>query len=161
VSNENSLVQVLLDKIPGFGAYREATRLRDDDLEARKFVAMRLAECKGNLDRLAAQAVKGLLLDEVVEIENVRADVDRGRSRIENAIAGYRSVWESRGASVELIQDALQIDHALVSIVDRMDAAARESIGNPKAFDATTSRELARELHAQIDRREQLLDADS
>lgn len=161
MSNEDSLIQDLLDKIPGFGAYREASRLRDDDLEARNFVAMRLAECKGNLDRLAAQAVKALLLDEVAQIENVREAVDRGRSRIEHAIEGYRSVWESRGASTKMIQEALQIDHALVSIVDKLDEAARNSMGNPKEFDAPASMELTSQLHAQIDRREQLLDADS
>ncbi len=161
MSDDDSLISELLNKIPGFGGYRKPSQLRDDDRAARSFVAKRLGECAASLDRFGAEVVKHLQLDEVAEVESVRDEVNRAKQRLLSAIEGYSSFWESGGADEAAIKQAIEIDHSLVSTVDQIDAAAQACTKVPAQWDAAQFKDWTSHLHSRLDQRSDLLDGDN
>lgn len=161
MSEDDTLTAELLKLIPGFSAYRDSNKYRDDDRAARSFLAQRLGECAGNLDRFAAEAIKRLQLDLVEEIESVRNDVVRAKNRVQSAIEGYSSFWESTGAEPKVIKQALELDHGLVSLADQIDQAAQDCIQSPVQWDTGKFQDWTSQVHGRLDQRNQLLDAES
>lgn len=161
MSEDDTLTSELLKLIPGFSAYRDSSKYRDDDRAARAFLAQRLGDCAGSLDRFASEAVKLLKLELVEEIESIRSDVDRAKYRVQSAIEGYSSFWESTGAKPEAIKQALEIDHTLVSLADQIDQAAQACTKFPAQWDAGKFQDWTRQIHQRLDQRGRLLDADS
>ncbi|GAB5404422.1 MAG: hypothetical protein Aurels2KO_26530 [Aureliella sp.] len=158
MSDDDSLISELLNKIPGYGGYRTASKLRDDDRVARKFVAQRLGDCASSLDRFAAEAVKRLQLDVVAEVEKVREEVSRAQQRVASAIEGYSSFWESGGADDDAIEKAIEIDHSLVSTIDQIDSAAQACTKSPAQWNMQQFQDWTSHLHSRIDQRSELLD---
>lgn len=156
-SPDDSLLDDLIKLIPGYGAYRGQEDRRADDRQARKFVAQRLGDCKSSLDRCGAAAVKQAKLDMVAEIEEARDQVQRAQSRVSAAVAGYASWFGEKQVDEKLLKQVVQCDQELVSVVDRVDAFARQAADSLDAWDAPSLAKLLAELHLSIDRRNALL----
>lgn len=160
MSDEDTLLNAIKRKIPGYGAYRDQESRRDDDRLTREFLAKRIGDCKNALDAMGAAAVAQGDLSAPMEIERLRSQLDHAQTRLSGAVEGYSGWFSNRTVDAELLTDVAKLDENLVSLVDQIESLIKtqqESVQQKKSADAHDLNEAIQRLHARIDRRTEIL----
>ncbi len=152
VPNKDSIVANLKSLIPGYGAYHALESRREDDRLTRNFLVKRIDQCKAQLDAVGAQAARSGDLESPLQIEKLRTELDRARSRLAAAVEGYSGWFSSRVVDEKLLTQISELDANLVSVVDLLGKQLEES---PLPF--VKVKESTDLLHQRIDRRGELL----
>ena len=158
-SQDDSLLNDLMKRIPGYGGYRERELRRDDDRATRAFLAERLSDCKTALDKLSKKAVADGDFDAPLTIEQLHSRVDHAQSRIRAAVEGYAAWFDRREVDAELLEKIASLDANLISVVDQIDALAQRQLSKRPAASLGELAEVIDLLHSRIDRRNALLAA--
>ncbi|QDV26183.1 hypothetical protein [Aureliella helgolandensis] len=159
MSDQDSILNDLLQLLPGYGAYRTQESRRQDDRLAREFLSKRLNDCKAALDQVGANAVAGGDLESPLKVEEIRQSVELARNRLTAAVEGYSGWFNSRTVDAELLGKIVELDQNMVSLVDRLDAFARAATEDAGQLDVAGMREVLTLLQTRIDRRTELLKA--
>ncbi|MBX3420754.1 MAG: hypothetical protein KF752_04275 [Pirellulaceae bacterium] len=138
--------------IPGYMAYHALERRRDDDRLTRQFIVKRIEECKSKLDALGLSAAMRGDLDLPLQLERLRTELDRARSRISAAVEGYSHWFGGSQTDPQKLKQLTQQDQSLVSVVDLIDQAIGQSPLPVEQLD-----QHLQMLHQRIDRRGLLL----
>lgn len=152
VPGKDSIIQDLKSLIPGYGAYQAQESRREDDRLTRGFLVKRIDQCKTQLDRLGSQAAKEGDLELPLQLEKLRAELDRARTRLAAAVEGYSGWFSSRVIDEKLLTQVSEQDSNLVSVVDLISKQLDE-----KPMDNSQIRDSIALLHQRVDRRAELL----
>lgn len=155
-ADDDTLLNAIQRKIPGYGAYREQEARRRDDRLTRDFLVKRIGDALAGLDQRGARAVAAGDLDAPLLIEQLRQRLDHARSRLSAAVEGYAAWFGERKVDADLLQQVATHDASLVSLVDHIDALVKQFEGTDNATTAEL-REAIERLHARLDRRDELL----
>jgi hypothetical protein len=147
--------------IPGFAAYREPSRLQEDDRALRKAVADHLGLVLGRLDRSRARVAKTLSETEAADAEHLAILLARHRDRIHFAPAGGAARLEQH--RLEDLESAglLSLDAGLWAMLEELEdligswELETRKGGGTWPGDALSS--VVTELEAVLDERESFL----
>ncbi|MEZ6136356.1 MAG: hypothetical protein R3C53_15785 [Pirellulaceae bacterium] len=155
-SSDDTLINALKKRIPGYGAYREQEARRDDDRLTREFLVQRLGECKASMDRMGVSAVASGNLDAPIVSERLRTRVDLAQSRLAAAMEGYAAWFSDRKVDAALLQQIAKLDENLVSLVDQIQSLSSDE-KHYRDSEPSELRDAIELLHQRIDRRHELL----
>ena len=155
-ADEDTLLNAIKKKIPGYGAYRDQEARRHDDRMTRDFLTRRLNEILKTLEDKAAKAVAEGDLNAPLLYEQLRERVDLARNRLAAAVEGYASWLGERKVDAALLKQVATLDGNLVGLVDQIDDLAEKlEVG---ARDVLSELGEAIDLlHARLDRRHEIL----
>lgn len=155
-TDDDTLINAIKRKIPGYGAYREQEARRTDDRLTREFLVKRLREIMAKLDKIGANAVAAGDLNAPLELQQLRQRVERAQSRLSAAVEGYAGWFSDRKVDANLLTQVGTLDANLVSLVDQIDSFIQDL-----QSDSLTSKAELREalelLQSRLDRRHELL----
>ncbi len=129
-AGQNAL-EKLMNAIPGFKGYREKELRRDADGLQREHLAKQLEGGKRALDEVALAATRGGSLDAINDVETARKRLDRVVARIRYADRGYAGFFDTVKVDEAALERVYQFDLGLVTSVDAIMQAARETAGAP------------------------------
>ena len=141
--------------IPGFGSYKSEQKRRDDDVEARKYLADRLQECKRDLQIVATQFLENGNFQAITQAEKLRAAIELAQSKIRAAVEGYSSWFETSKVDEAKLKKVLDLDNDLVAVVDRLQHEI--SLLSKDSFDVASATEVVSNLKERFSRRAELL----
>lgn len=141
--------------IPGFGSYKSEQKRRDDDVEARKYLADRLQECKRDLQIVATQFLENGNFQAITQAEKLRVAIELAQSKIRAAVEGYSSWFETSKVDEAKLKKVLDLDNDLVAVVDRLQHEI--SLLSKDSFDVASATEVVSNLKERFSRRAELL----
>jgi sugar diacid utilization regulator len=152
---ESSSLDILSSLVPGFGAYRSEQKRRDDDVAVRKYLVQRLQECKRSLQQLMSPLVDQAKFASIVEGESLRVAIDLAQARIQAAVEGYSSWFESKRVDETKLKRVIELDNDLVAVIDRLHHAISSLDASAPNF--STAQEIVANLKERFSRRSDLL----
>jgi len=141
--------------IPGFGSYKSEQKRRDDDVEARKYLADRLQECKRDLQIVATQFLDNGNFQAITQAEKLRTAIELAQSKIRAAVEGYSSWFETSKVDEAKLKKVLDLDNDLVAVVDRLQHEI--SLLSEDSFDVASATDVVSNLKERFSRRAELL----
>jgi hypothetical protein len=110
-------IESVLRRIPGFRGYLEKEYRRESDDLQRDWLADRLQRSKRGLDAFARQLADAGQIDDLPQLDRLRAKLDRVIGRIRGAMQGYSGFF-----------DLVQIDEAALDRIYEHDLALMEQV---------------------------------
>jgi hypothetical protein len=155
-ADDDTLINAIKRKIPGYGAYREQEARRADDRMTRDFLVKRLSDILGQLDRLGAAAVAAGDLTAPLELEQLRKPIEHARARLSAAVEGFAGWFSERKVDAGLLAQVGTLDANLVSLVDQIDSFVQQ-LASGSLSSKGELREALELLQVRLDRRHELL----
>jgi hypothetical protein len=131
-----SVLERLMNAIPGFSGYREKELRRDTDRVQREFLASRLESCKKSLDVAAVAASRLGALEAINDIETARKRLDKVTARIRFADRGYAGFFDAIKVKEDVLDRVYQFDLDLLVGVDAVKSASDSAASDPHAVAA-------------------------
>ncbi len=154
--DDDTLINAIQRKIPGYGAYREQEARRADDRLTRDFLVKRLREVLGQLNQLGAAAVAAGDLNAPLELEQLRKPLEHAQARLSAAVEGYAGWFSERTVDANLLAQVGTLDANLVSLVDQIDSFVQQ-LASGELSSKGELRDALDLLKTRLDRRHELL----
>lgn len=139
-------IETVLRHVPGFRGYLEREYRRESDELLRNALADRLQRSKRAIDDAARRLVDAAAVDQLPQIERLRARLDRLLGRIRGAMQGYSGFFDLVRINEAVLECVYDHDATLAKEIDEFTAAVeRMAHQNDKVADAASG------LLAQLD----------
>jgi hypothetical protein len=120
-----------MEKVPGYGGYKEKEITREADKTQRVYIAERLEPCLGLLDNLKLDLLKAGKLDVVGDVDVTMRKLRKVRDRVQFADYGYTGMFDATKAGSQTLQQLYAFDKSLeteaAGIHDLMGTLAADS----------------------------------
>lgn len=154
----DSLFSDLTKLIPGYGSYLKQESWRDDDRLTREFLRKRLSDCKTRLEAVGKNAVADGDFETPARIDKLVSQLSHAQNRLAASVEGYAGWFGQRRVDAEVLEQVAKMDANLVSVVDQIDALARQiEAQSTQQFSELNG--MLEMLHTRIDRRSEVLKA--
>ena len=111
---EESVLDRILKRIPGFGGYVDQKVRQENDEKTRRFVTDQLQTSKTDLDRFAKQLVDALRIDDVAQWEALRDEIDSIIQRLRSQLPGSSSFFGLSDIDEDRLEDLYDCDANLM-----------------------------------------------
>jgi hypothetical protein len=150
-----------LNKVPGYGGYRDKETRRDLDRQVRDRLVAELATRAESVERRAQVAADERRLQEVGPLNDLAGSIRHLSNRINSATYGYGGLFGSKDVNADVLDQIRLFDQALVSGLDAIDATlpALQGAGGESLVNAvSTARRSVDQMSAQFDLRSQVVE---
>jgi len=145
--------------IPGFRGYMQTNDRREADYLQRKWLSERLERAKSGLEAYARVLVDMAAIDQMTQIDRIRAKLERAIARIKGADRGYSSLFGFVRIKTDLLDQVYQHDVSLMEEVDEMAQTMEElpTVQDPPAAVVADLNTRIDSIQRKIDERSDLL----
>lgn len=134
--------------LPGVAGYQDRERSRDTDKAVRLRLADALSQLKHEIEAEQERRANTHKLEGLDELGRLGAKLDRLRNEVTYAARGYRSFFDSRKLTQEMLEQLYDFDLNLFAATDSLHAAVRAL---STAGDQEAASSAARTVDQQID----------
>src|SRR6188472_460217 len=112
-----------LNKVPGYGGYRDKETRRDLDRQVRNRLVAELTQRAETVERRAQQAADERRIQEVGPLNDLSGSIRHLANRINSATYGYGGLFGVKDVDVDVLDQIRLFDQALFSGFDAIDVA--------------------------------------
>lgn len=102
-----------MEKVPGYGGYKQKELGREADKIERVYVAERLEPALGTLDELKLDLLKAGKLDVLDDVDILLRKLRKVRDRVQFADYGYAGLFDATKAGSQTVQELYAFDKSL------------------------------------------------
>ncbi|MCK5534108.1 hypothetical protein KAI68_03250 [bacterium] len=120
MENERNKWQVLTEKIPGYGGYKDRERRRDADKLIRDFLSKQLNQGKESIAQIASERVEKQQLSGIDRIDRLTKKMEKIADKIRFANYGYSGFFDQVKIDAEKLDDICRFDYSLIEKVEEL-----------------------------------------
>ncbi len=120
MENERNKWQILTEKIPGYGGYKDRERRRDADKLVRDFLAKELNQSKEKIAQIASEKVEKQQLSGIDRIDRLTKKMEKIADKIRFADYGYSGFFDQIKIDAEKLNDICKFDYSLMEKVEEL-----------------------------------------
>lgn len=156
VTANESKIESLARKIPGFSGYLNRENRRDSDALQREFLARRLGQLKSNMQTAQEELLSAGNLAIMEPFDRVGNKLDRVVERVRHASRGYAGFFDAVKVNEAELDRVYEYDAALVGTVSSAEEAMMAI--SAQASEGGDVKSLVRALGSAIDELDRSLD---
>ena len=131
MKDERNKWQVLTEKIPGYGKYKDRERRRDADKLVRDFLAKKLNQGKEMITKIASEKVEKQQLSGIDRIDRLAKKIEKIADKVRFTDYGYSGFFDQIKIDAKKIDDIYSFDYSLIEKVEELkkiiDAVKKEA----------------------------------
>ncbi|MFC1742389.1 hypothetical protein ACFL35_00235 [Candidatus Riflebacteria bacterium] len=118
VGGDRTVLDKILEAIPGYKSYSEAEERRDADKIQREYLANKMDQGKNSIDDVKEELLSNGVLDGLEDLDNISKLIERNANRIRYASYGMSGLFDTVKITNEDLEKMHAFDLALIESVN-------------------------------------------